>query len=69
MKTIENVCNRFGLTEKDLNRLSVEGILDLIQSSKRQLNVWSLTSFDRIKLNEDIACLEYLLEYVSNKED
>lgn len=69
MKTIENVCNRFGLTEKDLNRLSVEGILDLIQSSKRQLNVWSLTSFDRIKLNEDIACLEYLLEYASNKEN
>lgn len=50
----------FGLTQKDMERLSKEGIASLIKSTEEQLRVWSIPKYDRQKLEEELKELKRL---------
>ena len=67
MKTIEEVKNKLGLNDKDLERLDVEGIQKLIKINKDRLNVWSISGYMVKEIEEEIEHLEILLKYASDK--
>lgn len=55
------------LTEDDMKRLNPDGIQLLINDTKQQLKVWSLSRIDKKKLEEQLKELEGLLE-IATKE-
>ena len=67
MKTIEEVKNKLGLNDKDLERLDVEGIQKLIKINKDRLNVWSISGYMVKEIEEEIEHLEILLKYAADK--
>ena len=63
IKGIKDACVKFGLSDKDLNRLSINNIEEMISSRKKQLNVWSISGNMKQEIQEEIEYLEILLEY------
>lgn len=48
----------FGL--RDTDRIDAEGILSLIESTKKHLETWSLTRYDREDAERELEALEVL---------
>ena len=48
----------FGL--RDTDKLDAEGILSLIESTKKHLETWSLTRYDREEAERELEALEVL---------
>jgi hypothetical protein len=68
MKTMEEVKNIYGLSDSDLDRLSVEGIKNLIKVDKERLSVWSISGHMKREIEEEIECLEVVLKYALERE-
>ena len=63
IKDIKDACAKFGLSNEDLNRLSINNIEEMISLQRKQLNIWSISGNMKDEIREEIKYLEILLKY------
>ncbi len=51
----------YGLTKADLQRIDKEAVKKLIANNEQRLNVWSIPSYEKEQIEEEIKQLKKLL--------